>query len=199
MYQNNEKITLASASPRRRKLLVDLGLSLSIKPAQIPEVKYPGEEIDNFVLRMAREKADVVSRSLKECWVVSGDTVVCVAERILGKPKDKKEALEMILSLSGRKHCVKTGYCVSHFEKNVNVVHVVSTDVWFAQISKEVAASYIKTGEPLDKAGAYGIQGVGGSFVERIAGSYSNVVGLPIVEVISLLLEHNVIKATGRI
>jgi septum formation protein len=114
------------------------------------------------------------------------------AGKILGKPGDAEEALSVLLTLAGQKHIVHTGFCLQHAREQVSVSRVVTTEVFFAAFSREIAAAYVATGEPLDKAGAYGIQGCGGFLVEKISGSYSNVVGLPLAEVMQELLRYRV-------
>ena len=114
--------------------------------------------------------------------------------KILGKPGDAKEAVSVLQALAGQKHLVHTGFCLMHGKDDIAISRVVTTEVWFSPFSRDIAEAYVATGEPLDKAGAYGIQGSGGFLVERINGSYSNVVGLPLVEVIQELLRYKVVQ-----
>lgn len=193
MYGNRETIILASGSPRRRHYLQDMGLDFTVQAAAVDERIMEGEGADEFVLRMAREKAAAVGSTAPDSWVISGDTIVCLKETILGKPEDENHAVEMLMLLSGREHTVKTGFCVSHGVKGVSVSRLVATTVQFWHFSRAVARAYVATGEPLDKAGAYGIQGKGGCLVKTITGSYSNVVGLPLCEVIAVLMDNKVI------
>lgn len=188
------RLILASASPRRRILLQDLGLEFEIIEAQVEEQPRAGETPEEFVLRAACDKTAAVSRANAASWVLGADTVVVHGGRILGKPGDAEEALAVLLSLSGQKHLVHTGFCLENRREQVSVSRRVTTQVYFASFAKEIAAAYIATGEPLDKAGAYGIQGMGGFLVEKIEGSYSNVVGLPLVEVIRELLRFKVVE-----
>ncbi len=192
-FRTKAGFILASASPRRRALLQDLGLDFEILEARIEERPEPGETPQEFVLRAACDKASVISSLHPVSWVLGADTVVVHENRILGKPKNSAEALQVLLSLSGRKHLVHTGFCLKNAEEQVSVSRVVTTEVSFFHFTREVAAAYVATGEPLDKAGAYGIQGIGGFLVEKINGSYSNVVGLPLVEVIQELLHFKVV------
>lgn len=192
-FQTKAGFILASASPRRRALLQDLGLDFTIMEARIEEKPEPGETPQEFVLRAACDKASVISSQNPASWVLGADTVVVHGDKILGKPKNSEEALKVLLSLSGRKHLVHTGFCLKNTEEQVSVNRVVTTEVSFFHFPREIAAAYVATGEPLDKAGAYGIQGVGGFLVEKISGSYSNVVGLPLVEVIQELLHYKVV------
>jgi len=192
-FRTKAVFILASASPRRRALLQDLGLDFEILEARIEERPEPGETPQEFVLRAACDKASVISSLNPASWVLGADTVVVHGIRILGKPKNSEEALQVLLSLSGRKHLVHTGFCLKNAEEQASVSRVVTTEVSFFHFTREVAAAYVATGEPLDKAGAYGIQGIGGFLVEKINGSYSNVVGLPLVEVIQELLHFKIV------
>ncbi len=192
-FRTKAGFILASASPRRRALLKDLGLDFEILEARIEERPEPGETPQEFVLRAACDKASVISSLNPTSWVLGADTVVVNGNRILGKPKNSAEALQVLLYLSGRRHLVHTGFCLKNAEEQASVSRVVTTEVSFSQFTREIAAAYVATGEPLDKAGAYGIQGIGGFLVEKINGSYSNVVGLPLVEVIEELLHFKVV------
>jgi len=187
------QLILASASPRRKTLLNDLGLEFKIIEAQVEEKPFPGEDPEDFALRAASDKAGAVSRENIASWVLGADTVVVHAGRILGKPVDAKDALAVLLTLAGQKHLVHTGFCLENAKEKVSVSRLVTTEVYFAPYTKEIAAAYVSSGEPMDKAGAYGIQGCGGFLVEKIKGSYSNVVGLPLVEVIQELLRYKVV------
>lgn len=188
-------LVLASASPRRKALLKELGLDFKVVEARVEEIPAPGESPGDFVLRAACDKAAEVARRYPDSWVLGADTVVVLDGRILGKPKDRQTALEVLLGLSGRKHLVHTGFCLMNGREQVAARRAVTTEVYFAPFAKDIAAAYVATGEPLDKAGAYGIQGMGGFLVERINGSYSNVVGLPLAEVVEELLRYKVVTA----
>lgn len=194
MYHNRDELILASRSPRRRQYLEAMGLRFSIRTVAIDENPYDLESPVGFVERMAREKAVGVSAECPHCWVVSGDTVVCLGDKILGKPADEREAVALLLTLSGKKHFVRTGFCVAHASRGVEIVQSVTTKVHFAEFSESVARAYVATGESLDKAGAYGIQGKGAFLVKAIEGSYSNVVGWPLYELIEVLLDNGVIE-----
>jgi septum formation protein len=188
------KLILASASPRRKFLLNELGLDFEIIEAQVEENPAAGESPQEFVMRAACDKAGDISRTNIESWVLGADTVVVHDRRILGKPGNAEEALSVLLSLSGQKHLVHTGFCLMNGKEKISASRVVTTEVYFSSFSKEIAAAYVATGEPLDKAGAYGIQGSGGFLVEKINGSYSNVVGLPLVELVEELLRYDVVE-----
>lgn len=181
-------LVLASASPRRQALLSQLGLSHRVLPVNIDETVNDGETAEVYTQRLAREKAQAglsqvdLSRAVSDkndnCVVIGADTVVCLDGNILGKPVDKAHALAMLGALSARKHCVITAFTVISAVREIS--GCCSTDVWLANISPAQREAYWYSGEPCDKAGAYAIQGLGGVFVERIQGSYSNVVGLPL-------------------
>lgn len=192
-FQSAGKLILASASPRRRALLQGLGLDFEIIEAGVEEKPRKGESPAEFVLRAARDKAGTVARTNGEFWVLGADTVVVHGGRILGKPRDAEVAVSVLQSLAGHKHLVQTGYCLENVQEKVSVSRMVTTEVHFWPFSVEIARAYVATGEPLDKAGAYGIQGIGGFLVEKINGSYTNVVGLPLVEVMEEFLRHRVI------
>lgn len=194
MYSNLEPIILASASPRRQRYLKEMGLIFTVQTAFVDEQPFADETPEGFVGRMAQEKAAAISRKFPDSWIISGDTVVCLGEAILGKPVDDRDAVTQLMALSGREHYVRTGFCVAHRAGGVSRVQVVSTKVLFAEFSREVALAYVATGESLDKAGSYGIQGKGIFLVKAIEGSYSNVVGLPLYELMAVLLAHKVIQ-----
>ena len=192
-FRTVNSLILASASPRRKSLLQDLGLAFEIIEAQVEEQPRANETPAEFVRRAACDKTGAVARENAESWVLGADTTVVHEGRILGKPEDAAQALSVLRSLAGKKHLVYTGFCLENVKERVSVSRVVTTEVNFFPFSEEIAAAYVATGEPLDKAGAYGIQGCGGFLVEKIHGSYSNVVGLPLAEVIRELLQHKVI------
>lgn len=194
MYYNRDEIILASGSPRRQEYLKEMGLNFSVRTSSVCEDHFDNEKPEDFVLRMAKEKAAVVCSEFRDSWVISGDTVVCLGDTILGKPADQDEAINLLMALSGREHYVKTGFCLAHGSRGVNIVRAVSTKVCFAKFSESVARAYVATGESLDKAGAYGIQGKGIFLVKAIEGSYSNVVGLPLYELIEVLQANGVIE-----
>jgi septum formation protein len=193
-------IVLASASPRRQELLRDAGIEFVVKPANIPETRQEGEAPQAFAERMAREKARAVWAGTKDEYVLGADTVVTVGgtgvspvlgELVLGKPGNQDDADRMLRLLSGRKHRVITGVCLkgSAFED----VRSETTAVHFSVLSEADIRSYIATGEPMDKAGAYAIQGLASRWISKIEGDYSNVVGLPVTLVLKMLREHRVI------
>ena len=193
-FQTDKPLILASASPRRRDFFRALGLGCTLLAADVDETLRPGELPEAFVLRLAEAKARMVAEQEPAAWVVAADTVVDIAGAILGKPVDQAEAMAMLRRLNGQWHEVWTGVCIGRARDNVWDRRAVKTAVKFAAFSDEVLAAYLATGEPLDKAGAYGIQGRGAFLVERIDGSWSNVVGLPLAEVVAELLQLGVIS-----
>lgn len=194
IFSTTAKLILASGSPRRREFLEELGLEFLVRAADVPEELSAGESPEEFVRRLSLEKAKAVSVSHPDCWVLGADTVVVSEGEILGKPSGPEQAWTMLKGLNGRWHEVWTGFSLHHGKLSVSVQEAVVTKVRFARMADEVLQLYAFSGEPLDKAGAYGIQGRGGMLVEQIAGSYSNVVGLPLVEVINALLVNKVIE-----
>jgi septum formation protein len=185
----NEAMTdlvLASKSPRRAELLRQLGLTFSTVKPEVEEVLLPGESPEEIVLRLARDKSNAVRQKLiGPKIVIAADTVVVIDNRIIGKPKSREDGIETLERLSGREHKVYTGVVISTDSHQFPIVS--ETKVHFRTLSKEEAEKYWLTGEPVDKAGAYGIQGIGALFVSGIEGSYSNVVGLPLMETAHLL------------
>ena len=171
-------LILASRSPRRARLLREAGYEIDIVPADIDESRLAGEEPRRYVLRVAAEKAAAVAPEAGDRIVVAADTVVFIDGLVLGKPADRREAASMLERLSGRTHEVLTGVAVVRGTRVLDAVEV--TRVTFATLDRERIAWYAGTGEPDDKAGAYAVQGIGSRFVERIEGSYTNVVGLPV-------------------
>jgi septum formation protein len=182
------RLVLASASPRRQELLRNAGIDFVAQPANIEEVRRAGETATDFAERMAREKAQAVRNSLSEEWILAADTIVVVADEVLGKPADENDAIRMLRSLSGREHQVITAVCLlgADFED----VRSESTSVHFLPITDAEIRDYIATGEPMGKAGAYAIQGMASRWISKIGGDYSNVVGLPVDVVGRMLREH---------
>lgn len=182
-------LILASASPRRRDLLAQLGLDFHIVPATVDETPLPQEAPIDFVRRMAVTKAKQVAADCPHACVIGADTVVTLDHHIFGKPGDQEDALAMLTSLQGQTHTVITGFALIADNRELKTVDAVTTSVTFGTFSETVLRAYVHTGEPMDKAGAYGIQGVGGFLVHEISGSYSNVVGLPLHAVVHTLLK----------
>lgn len=188
-------LVLASGSPRRRAFLEQLGLSFTVSPADLDERVLPGEAAAPYVERLAREKARKVATLHPGQRVLAADTTVVLGEQVLGKPADPEDALRMLRSLSGRWHRVLTGVALVGSAERTRVVE---TQVEFREASEAELAWYVHTGEPLDKAGAYAIQGIGGFLVRAIRGSHSNVVGLPLAETLELLAEEKLAMPWGK-
>lgn len=169
---------LASGSPRRKELLNQIGASFTVFTSNAKEESGDAEKVEELVMRNAEAKARTVAVAHPELPVLGADTVVSLAGRMYGKPKDKADACRMLAELSGRTHEVSTG--IAFVKKGTVYADVVTTKVTFAAMSAEEIAQYAETGEPLDKAGAYAVQGKAAVFIEKIDGSYSNVVGLPL-------------------
>ncbi len=182
-------LCLASTSPRRQEILKALGLEFSVKPVEVDEDRLGLETPEQMVLRLAVAKANAADVDAS-CLVIGSDTVVVLGDEVLCKPRGRDEAVAMLLSLSDRRHRVLTGVAL---RGPAGVQTAVSaTDVYFREISRDEALAYWHSGEPRDKAGAYGIQGLGGAFVESIKGSYSGVVGLPVFETVRLLQDAGI-------
>lgn len=178
-------LILASASPRRSELLEQIGVSFTVQPANIDETPRPAEAPGDYVERLAREKALAIAVNAPGKKVLGSDTSVVLEGGILGKPATEAEACAMLGQLSGRSHQVMTAIALA--ENNVCQSLLVVVEVTFRALLDDEIAAYVATGEPMDKAGSYGIQGLGGIFVKELKGSYSAVVGLPLQETASLL------------
>ncbi|MGB6774877.1 MAG: Maf family protein [Terriglobales bacterium] len=181
-------LVLASASPRRQELLRNAGITFEVQPAHITENSLPGETAKDCAERLAREKALAVARQRPHDCVLGADTVVVVDGQLLGKPSDTTAAARMLRMLSGRQHQVITGVCLVVDGKPS--VASETTLVTMTEITGQEIADYIATGEPMDKAGAYAIQGIASRWIPRIEGDYSNVVGLPVALVFRIMQER---------
>jgi septum formation protein len=200
-------LVLASASPRRQELLRSAGIAIRVQPTNIPEVPLDGEAPRVFAERLAREKAWTVFKEHPNEFVLGADTIVVVEREILGKPKDATDAARMLRMLSGRSHQVTTAVCLmgptpsgavggspgGKTDTPLGVVRSETTAVHVNPLSEEEIRAYITTGEPMDKAGAYAIQGMASRWIPRIEGDYSNVVGLPIALVYQMLKESGAV------
>jgi len=179
---------LASRSPRRYELLKQVGLDFEVIPSKIEEDFVQGETPREHVVRLSEAKALEVGGRFPDHWVIGADTVVYVNGIILEKPKSREEAIEMLRLMSGKEHHVLTGVSVRHSNKGVGECGVVETAVRVKTLSPVEMDWYVGTGEPFDKAGGYGIQGIGSFMIESIHGSYTNVVGLPLCELIQMMM-----------
>jgi septum formation protein len=206
------QLVLASASPRRKELLERIGFAVKIVPAEIEEIMEPEEDPTEFVKRMSRTKVLSVVNRLKgtmappveaqgqrtvgrkkregpDRWVVGADTIVVVDGEVMGKPTSPDEAFDMLQKLSGREHTVVTGFCVFDLLKNKEGIQAVISTVRFKRMSRREIEKYLSVGESTDKAGSYGIQGVGSYLIDSIVGSYTNVVGLPLCQLMEMFEE----------
>ncbi len=180
-------IVLASASPRRSELMALAGITCSVVPADICEDALPDEQPADHVMRLSREKAQAVAVRAEGRFFLGADTVVVLDGRIMGKPADEEQAFEMLAALSGHIHQVITGITVFDHEVNACLTNSVCTEVLFKVLTEREIRDYIATGCPMDKAGAYAIQGGAVHFIRSINGSYTNVIGLPMTELYELL------------
>jgi len=196
MFQVKDEnaIVLASESTRRIDILRTLGVSFSIIPPDIDEAKKSDETPKDYVLRIAHEKAQKVGELFPDKWIIGADTVVVHRGRVLGKPKSDEDAFVMLKRLRGNWHKVFTGFCVLNVSRGVTYRDVAETKVFIKDLTDEEIRRYIRTSEPLDKAGSYAVQGKGGYMVKEIKGSYSNVVGLPICEITEVLLSLGILS-----
>lgn len=190
------KLILASKSPRRRDLLEQTGIQFSVIPSSFDEnsVKLSSPEV--YVRLLAERKAMDIAGQYPDSWIIGADTIVYVDGNTLGKPNSRAEARKMLTVLSGKTHQVMTGYCICCHGIGRTFSDVVKTDVRFKKLTAGEIDWYINSEEPFDKAGAYAIQGIGAFLVRRINGSYTNVVGLPVCEVVEYLINENVIELT---
>lgn len=193
------KIVLASSSPRRKELLGKTGIEFEVVIPSADESLTGDETPEEFALRVSAEKASSVSRNLDNGSVVIGaDTIVVVNGEILGKPSGKEEAAVMLQKISAKEHNVYTAFSIVEPKQKVLHSEIVRTGVSIKRLAAHEIEGYIKTGEPMDKAGAYGIQGIGAFMVRGIEGSYTNVVGLPVVELLEALKKLGIVEPVGK-
>ena len=191
------RVVLASSSPRRRQLLNLIGIAHEVRPPNIDETMRPRESPRRHAERLAREKASAIAKRDPDLITIGADTIVVVSRKVLGKPRDADDAARMLALLSGREHTVTTAVAVSRGKKLRSAVEEVS--VRFRRLRDDEIEAYIATGEPMDKAGAYGIQGYGATIVERIEGDYFAVMGLPIVRLVGLLRDVGIRYQFGNL
>jgi septum formation protein len=190
----NNPLVLASISPRRKAILIQLGIPFEPVGSMTDETVRGQMKVADFACQVAIRKAESVEKVCKNRWILSADTLVAVNKRVFGKPKDAHECHAMLAHLSGKSHSVITGFCVIDPEGNKVHLEAVITKVMVKQLREVEIEGYIKTGEPFGKAGAYAIQGIGSFMIERISGSYTNVVGLPVCEVVRALIKCGALK-----
>lgn len=196
MHKDLKDIVLASTSPRRRELLSQVGIDFQVIPSNVEETLLPGETPEAHVVRLSCDKAMEVANRPDPSgrWFIGSDTIVVRDDAILGKPADASEAAAMLSSLSGRSHRVISGYAVYDRLRGQTLSAAITTKVFFKDLTRQEIEGYIATGEPFDKAGSYAIQGIGSFMVPKIEGSYTNVVGLPLCEVIAALEELGAVE-----
>ena len=183
-----EPLILASASPRRRELLRAAGIRFRVVPSRAAESEsFPGEDPRRYARRAALDKGHEVSVRFPSSWVLAADTIVAIDDKILGKPSGRRQAARMLSLLSGREHRVYTAVCLLREDRSYRAAAVCTTRVRFRALSAAEIEGYVRTGESDDKAGAYAAQGAGASLVDRVSGSFSNVVGLPMAATLSML------------
>jgi len=188
MIKTNQQIYLASKSPRRRKLLKQLGIKFKSFSVNTIEDVLDGEHPVNCVRRLALEKMDTAKRKVQNSIVITADTIVVLDRNVIGKPKNKKDAFRILSLLSGKVHTVYTGFCVLNQNSNKIITDFEKTKVEFRKLTKDEIFDYVEGGSPMDKAGAYGIQDdFGAVFVKKINGCYYNVVGLPLTKLYNTL------------
>lgn len=190
----SKKFILASSSPRRRELLAEVGLKFDIQVSAVDETELPNESAQDMVLRLAKLKAQTIAKLEPKAWVLGADTTVVLDNQILGKPESKDDAFRMLKLIQGRTHHVWGGFALVCLEQGVLDTQTLCSEVTIGALSDLEIKAYVNTLEPMDKAGSYAIQGIGSIFVERISGSYTNVVGLAIPEVIATLRKHSVLE-----
>lgn len=187
MLDNHGAIILASASPRRTELMTLAGIQFTVCPADICETPLPGESAADHVMRLSREKADAVANANYGRFFIGADTVVVLDSNIIGKPVDEADAERILKAISGRNHEVITGFTVFDKISDIHISRTVTTEVTFKMLTESEIREYIATGCPMDKAGAYAMQGGAVHFVRSINGSFTNVIGLPMTELYEVL------------
>jgi septum formation protein len=192
-FYSLQPLILASGSPRRLEMLRGLGMDIDAVPVEVDETPFAGEKPDDFAARMAAAKASAAAQQNPSSWVLGADTVVSIAGNILGKPKDAADALSILKQLVNTSHRVMTGTSIHCLARHVQATWVDTTTVTFIDAADDILTAYIGTGDPMDKAGAYGIQGIGSFLIREIRGSCSNVIGLPLDSVVLFLLRHGII------
>jgi septum formation protein len=180
-------IILASASPRRRELLASTGIDFEVHASHVPEEHQPGEAPEEYVARLSREKADAVAKHHQQRWVIAADTTVLLGDQLLEKPASRDDAMRMLETIAGQTHIVYTGVTLENKSRQYRETRVAESEVRMLPLSRQDIEWYVDTGEPMDKAGAYAVQGIGAMFIDSIHGSYTNVVGLPLALLFQML------------
>ena len=181
------RFILASQSPRRRELLASIGLTFEVMPSDVPEVHQPGESPEEYVARLSRDKAEAIASKHDDAWIIAADTTVLLGDELLEKPADAADARRMLATIAGKTHIVYTGVTLQNAALGWRDTRVAESEVRMLPLDERDIAWYVSTGEPLDKAGAYAVQGIGAMFIDSIHGSYTNVVGLPLALLFQML------------
>lgn len=197
--KKGQSLVLASGSPRRHQMLLGLGLDFKIVIPAIDELQQENETAEQLVQRLALQKALTVAGQRSESWVVAADTVVVLDQQVLGKPSDPDDACQMLSQLAGQWHQVLGGVALVNQDKSYRKVAFDSTAVKLLPLEQAQISAYVASGEPFGKAGAYAIQGLAGHFVEQVSGSYTNVVGLNLSLLVSLLMQVGVLEVRGEL
>jgi septum formation protein len=181
------RLILASSSPRRRELLSSVGLEFDVIPSHVPEEHQPGEAPEEYVARLSRDKARAVAAQHSGRWVVAADTTVLLGDQLLEKPAGREDAIRMLQTIAGQTHIVYTGVTLENARQSYSDTRVAESEVRVLPLSRQDIEWYVESGEPMDKAGAYAVQGIGAMFIDSIHGSYTNVVGLPLALLFQML------------
>lgn len=181
------KMILASSSPRRRELLTSVGIDFDVIPSNVPEQHRPGEAPEEYVARLSRDKAAAIAERHPGRWVLAADTTVLLGDQLLEKPLDADDAARMLSTIAGKTHVVYTGVTLQNLERAHRDTRVAESEVRMLPLERKDIEWYVATGEPLDKAGAYAVQGIGALFIDSVHGSYTNVVGLPLALLFQML------------
>jgi len=181
------RLILASGSPRRRELLSQVGLPFEVMASDLEERQDEGEDVESYVRRLASDKAAAIAAREPDAWILAADTVVYLDEEVLEKPQSRSDAIRMLTTIAGREHTVFTGVALRHLTRDYTDATVTATIVRMMPLTAREIEWYVDTGEPMDKAGAYAIQGLGAMFVESVSGNYNNVMGLPLARVYAML------------
>ena len=190
----SRRFILGSASPRRKELLAGVGLAFEVIVSAVDETPDRGESAENMVRRLAQAKAEAVAALHPGAWVLGADTTVLIDGQILGKPDSPAQACEMLKQIQGRTHQVWGAFALRCVEAGVGLIEAHRSEVTLEPIPAAQISAYVATGEPLDKAGSYAVQGIGAAFIRSVHGSYTNVVGLNLAAVVQQLLAHGVVE-----
>ena len=196
--ETSPRLVLASGSPRRKELLAQVGLDFAVEVSGVDETLRAGETPRAHTRRLARAKASAVAERRPGEWILGADTTVVIDGKILGKPRDAADAARMLRMIGGRWHVVFTSFCLMNAGDPRSVEETAESRVFFRALTGAEIRWYIASGEPMDKAGAYAVQGIGAALVQRIEGSYTNVVGLPLAETVTALERLGVLRLTGE-